>query len=519
MRNPIVFTIALLFAVTAVRAQTLPDTGAFAIVDVRVEVGDGRTLDHATILLRDGLIQAVGPNLKVPPDAEVIKGAGLVAYPGFIDAGCSRGLKLPDWQPDQDRVPDTTSLAPASMRAANRKWIRPELRARDCLALTDAILGPMRKNGFCSALFTPAGGLITGVSAFANLNGVPRREALVRGNVGLCMSFNPSDGAEAGPPGPRQAGAGGTGYPGSLLGIIAHIRQALLDGDRNRELMPLYERTGGVRPPFDDSLEALQPALTGKMPVIFNADSRNEIDRALRLADEFHLKVILAGGGDAWKVGPLLNKRGVPVLASVNFGDEPGVVKPPSAPSAGTRRPGRRGAPADPPAPTDDPQTTNPAIPGASAVEVKDEDDTPKAVTADEHRKWEERVSCAALLEKAGVPFAFSGSGLKNQGDFLKNVRRAITAGLPKLAALRALTINPAKILGVDRQLGTIEPGKMANIVLMTADFTEPGALVKYLVIEKTRFEPGAETAPTPIPPAAVPADDDEIENSWEQSR
>ena len=163
--------------------------------------------------------------------------------------------------------------------------------------------------------------------------------------------------------------------------------------------------------------------------------------------------------------------------------------------------------------------TTSPAIPGAPAVEVKEEDDTPKAVTADEHRKWEERVSCASLLEKAGVPFAFSGSGLKNQGDFLKNVRRAVTAGLPKQAALRALTINPAKILGVDRQLGTIEPGKMANIVLMTADFTEPSASVKYLVIEKTRFEPGAETAPTPNPPAAVTVDDDEIENSREQSR
>jgi len=519
---------------SAGRAQTLPETGSFAIVDAKVEIGDGRTLDKATIIIRDGQIQAVGKDLKIPADAEVVKGTGLVAYPGFIDAACTRGLKLPDPAPDQDLPPDTTSLAPASMREANRKWIRPELLARDFLALTDADLAPMRRNGFCAALLVPTGGLITGVSTVVDLSGMPRRDVVLNGAVGMCMGFSPADAAAAGP---RQPGAGGGGgYPGSLMGIIAHLRQTLIDADGHRKQVAQYARSSVARPPFDDALDALDPALTGAMPVLFSADSKNEIVRALRLADEFHLKLVVSGGGEAWKMAPELAKRGIPVLASVAYGDEPGVARPAFGGAGGAARPGggrfgrpgggRRGQGAQPggqpPATADTPpvlqdiadvsQTPPAAAPGEAATGAaaqREADDTPAEVTAEQHKKWEERIACAARLESAGVPFAFTTAGLRSPTEFWRALRQTIAAGLPKQAALRALTINPARILGVERQIGTIEAGKLANIVLMSGDFSDAASQVKLLFIDKNKFDPSIETATPAAPAAAAPADDD----------
>jgi len=509
-------------------AQTSGETGNYAIVDVRVEIGDGRSIDKATILVKDGLIQAVGPDVKAPPDAAVIKGAGLVAYPGFIDAGCPRGLKLPEWQPDQDKAPDTTSLAPATMRDANRKWVRPELRARDCLALTDTELDPMRRNGFCAALFAPSEGLMSGMSTVALLSGAPKRDCVVKSVFGEHFSFSPGVGA-----GPRGPGGGGNTYPGSLMGIIAHLRQTLVDGQRQREWKVKADRGDASHAPADDTLESLIAVLDGNMPVIFAADSRNEIHRALALADEFRLKLILSGGGDAWKETKTLSARGIPVLASLNFGDEPGVVRQGSfgggqlPGGGGRRRPGGRpgGAPGAPPgtvtgAPTDPPaqdSATQPPAgqqpggqPGANRAAPPEPDDTPKAVIAEQHVKWEERASCPAKLEQANIPFAFTSAGLRNPTDFWGNLRHAIKNGLSKQAALKALTVDAAHIMGVDRELGTLEVGKMASIVLMSAEFTDPTSKVKYLIIDRSKFEPDADQRPAPALAAPAPADDDD---------
>jgi imidazolonepropionase-like amidohydrolase len=548
MRQPLIlrslFAMAAAAALLSVSAyaQTSGDTGSFAIIDVRVEIGDGRSIDKATILVKDGLIKAVGPDIKAPPDAIVIKGTGLVAYPGFIDAGYPRGLKLPEWQPDQDKAPDTTSLAPATMREANRKWVRPELRARDCLALTDTDLDPMRRNGFCAALLSPSEGLMSGISTVALLSGAPKRDCVVRGVFGEHFSFSP--GVAAAGSGPRAAGAGGTNYPGSLMGIIAHLRQTLIDGSRQKAWKAKSDRGEASHAPADDTLESLAAVLDGTMPVVFSADSRNEIHRALTLADEFHLKLILSGGGEAWKETKALASRNIPVLASLNFGDEPGVTRQ-GGPGGGQvpggggrRRPG--GRPGEPPAAVpgtvppvpndapaqDDPGTPRPAgqppagqpvvgqapagQPGATRAASTEPDDTPKAVIAERHMKWEERASCPAKLEQAKIPFAFTSAGLRNPTDFWGNLRHAIKNGLTKQAALKALTADAARILGVDRELGTIEVGKMASIVLMSAEFTDPTSKVKYLIIDRNKFEPDVDQRPTPIVAAPTPMDDDD---------
>jgi hypothetical protein len=363
----------------------------------------------------------------------------------------------------------------------------------------------MRKNGFCAALFVPAGGIIQGVSTLALLNSAPRRETVVRGSVGLHMSFSPGDGN---PPGPR-AGSPPGGYPGSLLGIIADLRQTLLDAGHHRALLAGYGRGVGVRPPFDECLDALLPALDGKMPALFSADSKTEIDRAIRLADEFHLQLVLTGAGEAWKESSVLSQKGIPVLASLNFGDEPGAPKPRTPSSRGAGRNPATGAASET---AGDVAAGQPPAETTATPDPNDEEDTPRSVIDEQHKKWEERVANAAQLDRMGVHFALTTIGLRGPNDFWKNLRRAIKSGLSKSSALSALTINSARILGADRQLGTLSAGKIANVLLMTGDFAEPASKVKYLIIDRTRFEPDAEPTPAPGPPAPLPAEIDEEE-------
>ena len=581
-------------------AQTSSVNSVYAIVGARIEIGNGKVIEKGTVLLRDGLIEAVGTDVKVPPEAEIIKGDGLTVYPGFIDTHTTRGVTAPDAQPVQDVAPDVSAGASPSMREANRKGIRPELRAGDYLTLTEDIAKPARSSGFTTALLLPAGGTITGVGALVNLNGLPRRDSLLRSDIAMNFTFHTGTGA---------AGEGrGGGYPGSLMGIMAFTRQTLLDARYYQMLQAAWAKGGSRRPPSDETLAALQPVLSGTMPVLYDADSENEIRRALKMADEFGLKMMVSGGTEAYKTASLLAQRKVPVLVSLNFGPEPGVTTPAAAAPGGAgagarpgggsgRGPGGRGgrgnrppmgnaAAVPPPMPEadtaadDTAQTTNvanvnaaqpnpasaaqtsaqktdtppskpatndkpgqdqgkpvppkqdkeDAVPpngapnqankptgaaGDNAPKDNPDDensDVPKAVIQERHRKWEEKVANAAKLNQAGVPFAFTTAGVRSQAEFMTNLRRAIKAGLGRDAALRALTIDAARLLGVDRQMGTVEPGKTAAIVVMSGDFVQPTTRVRYLFIDKNKFEPDRDTGPLPALPRRPFGEDDDHE-------
>jgi imidazolonepropionase-like amidohydrolase len=106
---------------------------------------------------------------------------------------------------------------------------------------------------------------------------------------------------------------------------------------------------------------------------------------------------------------------------------------------------------------------------------------------------WERSVSTPAVLEKAGVPFAFYSDGVENPKDLMPAVRRAIAAGLSREAALRALTLAPARIYGVADRLGAIEPGKIANLVVTKGELFQESTEVKYVFVDGVKFEPAAE--------------------------
>src|SRR5262249_9907526 len=150
-----------------------------------------------------------------------------------------------------------------------------------------------RKLGFTAHLIAPEGGMIVGQSALVSLSNRPARESVLRPTVAQHIAFRP---------------IGGNDYPRVLMGVIAHCRQPLLDAAPCPRLHGAYEEVGrvGRRPPLDPALSELGRALEGKEPVVFEADSRDEIHRALDFAGEFKLHPVLFGGKSAWKASERL---------------------------------------------------------------------------------------------------------------------------------------------------------------------------------------------------------------------
>src|SRR5712692_7870049 len=251
----------------------------FAIGDARVILEPGKTLAKATVVIRDGLIEAVGSEVKSPADALLIDGKGLVVYPGFIDAmsnwGFDPGLRRSEAGPPAPV--DFASEALAATKPDNRKGMTPEFQVATALRMEEEPAEAWRKLGFTAHLIAPDGGMMVGQSALVSLSGATPREAVLRSTVAMHVAFH---------------AAPGNDYPRSLMGIVAHCRQTLLDAGYYQRSWAAFERQGrtGHRPPLDPCLDALGSILPSvaqarKIPVVFEADSKDEIHRALDFAE------------------------------------------------------------------------------------------------------------------------------------------------------------------------------------------------------------------------------------------
>jgi imidazolonepropionase-like amidohydrolase len=240
-------------------------------------------------------------------------------------------------------------------------------------------------------------------------------------------------------------------YPTSLMGTEAYARQALYDAARYRDARAAYEKAplGRKRPAYDPALEAWQGVLAGREPLVVTAQRENDVRRALALADEFKIKVAVAGAPQAFRVAPLLKSRNLPLLVTVNF--DP--ARPPSF--------------------------------GAEDVEK-------------EKKEIEEAERNPAELHKAGVRFALVSAYAP---DFLAGVRKAIEKGLPREAALRAVTLDAALALGMADRMGSLEAGKIANVVAWSGDPLTKEAKVKMVFVDGRLYEP-EEASPSPSPGA-----------------
>ncbi|HSE22671.1 MAG TPA: amidohydrolase family protein [Pyrinomonadaceae bacterium] len=304
----------------------------------------------------------------------------------------------------------------------------PNARAIIAINPHSAHIAVTRVEGITNTLSSPAGGLISGQSTLINLLGTTPKEMAVVSSATLVINY------------PRISGGGGGGFggfqqqPQNLSETLAanekqlnQIRKVLRDAESYGRSQDSFAKDSSLpRPDRNVVLESLVPYVRGERPVIFRADREAEIRGAIRFADEMKLKPIILGGNDAWKVATLLKEKNVPVILT-------GVLELPSR--------------------EDDPYDTlyeNPA-----------------------------------KLQQAGVRFCIStGDAGAEVRNLPYNAGMAAAYGLSKADALKAVTLYPAQILNVADKLGSIEPGKMANIVIADGDLLEPRTHVRYLFID-----------------------------------
>lgn len=432
-----------LFSVFSAQAQTRTDV--YAITNAQIVTVSGRTIDRGAVVVRNGLIEAVGAAAKIPSDARMIDGTGLTIYPGFFDTLTKLGLPAqPAPRPGGQNQPG----APTAQATSNSNYadgLRPELTAEQNLKAGEAQFEAQRNAGFTTVLTVGGDDVFNGQSAVINLAGDSVSAMIVKAPFAQHVSFNTLRGGQ---------------FPTSLMGTFAALRQMFLDAQRLAEMQRLYAANprGMQRPASDASLEALLPVLSGQMPIVFNANSEREILRALDLAKEFKLKPIIAGGQESWKVADRLKLENVPVLLSLDF-------------------------------------------PKRTAAASAEADPEPLQLL----RLRSETPSAATRLQNAGVKFAFQSGAMKNIGDFLTNAGKAVESGLAKDAAIRAMTLSAAEILGVNNQLGSIEEGKIANLVVMRGDAFGKDKTITHVFVDGKLFEqkdkpktpPTATTQPT----------------------
>ena len=389
----------------------------FAIRNVRVVPVAGKPFDKGTVVIRDGLLEAVGPaeKIPIPEDAEIIEAEGLTAYPGLISAHTN--LFLEDPRPVQPQSPADFAAAAAQPSPPDR----PDLRVFADLKPRRSTIDGYLKVGLTTVLIAPTRGIFQGQSVLVNLNGEDAAAMVVKNPVALHVNFTTARG----------------GYPSSLMGTIAYIRQKFLDAEYAASVQSVYAKNlrGMKRPAYDPFAEALVPFLKEKKPVVFQCNNVEEVKRALLIIDEFKLNGFLTHLNEAWREAEVLKKRSLPLLVTLD------------------------------------------ARPPRTSRYVNQGEDLRKKAEAEIY------PANAANLAKAGLKFALTTLGLADGPAFLRGVQGAIKAGLSRDEALRALTIHPAEYLGLAEVLGTLEAGKVANLVLTKGElFDEKTQVVQVFV-------------------------------------
>jgi len=382
-------------------AGNAPAAVPMVIINARIETSPGVVIERGGIKIKDGKIEAVGSDVGATGGYETVDAKGGWVFPGFIEAYTRDGLKLPE-TPKAPDPPAAQNDALYQMFHGNRRGIYPTL---DASKIFDPKGVDVRyfAQGVTTVHVASGRGAFGGQSAVFNLTAM---NGLLKAGATQTVAI------ATGP---------GEGYPTSPMGNYAVVRQFLSNG-----------KFASTEPSTDADEQAMAATFKSKQTLLIAGSAERQIDRVIKLSDEFGLPAILLGGRDADIRAADLKQRNIAVLLDLSSPDEPKKT-----------------------------QSTEPE---------QKLSDPPTEYLNDRYARWVEGNRYASRIQASGVPFAFYADGAK--GKFLELLRTQITNGLSREAALAAVTVNSAKILGLDTQLGSIATGKIANLAIFPGDFT-----------------------------------------------
>jgi len=399
----------------------------FAIRGAKVVPVSGPPVENATVLVSRGLITAVGKDIAIPPEAWVIDGKGLTVYPGLVDAFTDVGIPA---APAASGESGPRGSQERARGPEDRPYSTPWRSAADEVSLTDKRIETWRNGGFTTVISAPKGGIFPGQAAALDLAGERAGDLVVKSPVAIPVAFQTSGGF-------------GGGFPSSIMGVLAYVHQVWLDTDWSTKAQATYEKNprSVARPRYDRTEAALADALEDHALVLVPANNSIQLRRALELVERWHVNGVPYGGQMAYEVASEIAAKKLPVLVNLKWPEAEKDADPEDKPSLRTLQ-FRDRAPSSP-----------------------------------------------AALAKAGVKFAFYSGGIAAPKDALKAAKKSIEAGLAPEAALRALTLSPAEIFGVADRLGSIENGKIANLIVTDGDLFEEKTSIKMVFVDGRRFE------------------------------
>ncbi len=422
--------VAVLFGVLSAAPPGVAQGGEplyFAIRGAKVVPVSGPPIENATVVMARGIIVAVGKDAVVPPEAWVIDGKGLTVYPGLFDSFTDLGIPAaaPAGGEGAARRPQETARGPQ-----DRPNSTPWRSAADEVSLSDKRIETWRSAGFTTVVSAPKEGFFPGQAAVLDLGGERAGDMVVKSPAAIPVGLQPSR-------------SFGRGFPDSLMGVLAYVHQVWLDTDWSVKAQDLYEKNprGVERPRYDRTEAALADALEDHALVLIPANISVQLRRALELVDRWHVNGVIYGGQMAYEVAPEIAAKKLPVLVSLKWPEAEKDADPEDKPSLRTLR-FRDLAPSSP-----------------------------------------------AALSKAGVKFGFYSGGISAPKDILKAAKKAVDAGLAPEAAIRALTLSPAEIFRVADRLGSIENGKITNVVVADGDLFEEKTKIKMVFVDGRKYE------------------------------
>src|SRR5213592_897039 len=375
-------------------------------------------------------ITALGKDVAIPPEAWVVEGKGLTVYPGLIDSFTDVGLPAapPASGEGGPRRPQEGAHGPE-----DRPYSTPWRSGADEASLSDKRIETWRSGGFTTVVSSPKGGIFQGQAAVLNLAGERAGDLVVKSPVAIPVTFQTSGGF-------------GGGFPSSIMGTLAYIHQVWLDTEWSVKAQATYEKNprSVARPRYDRTEAALAEALEDHALILIPANNSIQLRRALELVDRWSVKgatYAIYGGQMGYEVASEIAAKKLPVLVNLKWPEAEKDADPEDKPSLRMLR-FRDRAPSSP-----------------------------------------------AALAKAGVKFAFYSGGITAPKDILKAVKKSIDAGLAPDATLRALTLSAAEIFGVSDRLGSVENGKIANLVVTDGDLFEEKTKIKMVFVDGRRFE------------------------------